>query len=58
MTALALVVPVADQDLAQHRNTLLYSTLPGLRDHQEPGLNAAIIQMAHAVATQANHSSL
>jgi len=54
VTALALVAPIADQDLVQHRNTILYSTLSRLRERQEAGLNAAIIQMANAVATQAN----
>jgi hypothetical protein len=56
ITALALVAPIADQDLVQHRNTILYSTLPWLRERQEVGLNAAIIQMANAVATQANEA--
>jgi len=56
ITALALVAPIADQDLVQHRHTVLYSTLPRLRERQDVGLNTAIIQMANAVATQANEA--
>ncbi|MFN9979754.1 MAG: hypothetical protein ACK53Y_07565, partial [bacterium] len=53
---MALVAPIADQDLVQHRHTVLYSTLPRLRERQDVGLNTAIIQMANAVATQANEA--
>lgn len=54
VTVLNLVAPFADQDLSMHRTTLLLNALPDLPTSKDPGLNSAIIQMANAVATQAN----
>jgi hypothetical protein len=56
ITALTLASPIADQDLVTHRSTLLFQALPALRHQQDPGLYTAIIQMAHAVASQANEA--
>jgi len=56
ITALTLASPIADQDLVSHRSTLLFQALPALRHQQDPGLNTALVQMAHAVASQANEA--
>jgi hypothetical protein len=56
VTAMTLVSPFSDQDLSRHRNALLYQHLPALRHSPEPSLNAAIVQMANAVATQATEA--
>jgi hypothetical protein len=56
VTALALVAPFVDQDLANHRQTLLHNALPNLHDKNDTGLNAAIIRMANAVSSQADEA--
>jgi hypothetical protein len=48
VTTMTLVAPFFDQDLSRHRNALLCQHLPMLHSSQEPGLNAAITQMANA----------
>jgi len=53
VTLLAISSPFIDQDLAAHRNSLLHNFLPSLHNHHDPGLNAALIQMANAVSSQA-----
>jgi hypothetical protein len=51
VTALTLVAPFMDEDLARHRNQILESLLP---DRATPtgGLEAALSQFANAVVTQ------
>jgi hypothetical protein len=56
VTALALVAPFVDQDLANHRQILLHNALPNLYDKNDTGLNAAIIRMANAVSSQADEA--
>jgi hypothetical protein len=53
VTAISLVSPFMDQDLAAHRQLHLHNALPHLRNTQDPGINSAIIQMAKAVSDQA-----
>jgi hypothetical protein len=56
LTAITLVSPFMDTALMKHRQTILHATLPALKQGQEPGVNAAIIQMANAVASQATEA--
>jgi len=55
-TAVTLVSPFMDQNLANHRQMVLYAILPALKPQQDPSLNAAIVHMANAVATQATEA--
>jgi hypothetical protein len=56
VTAVTLVSPFVDQNLADHRQMMLYAILPALKPQQDPSLNAAIVHMANAVATQATEA--
>ncbi len=49
--AIPLVSPVADSELILHQSTILKLALPGIGQPSE-GLEAAIVQMAHAVVAQ------